>query len=602
MKKSALATLMATPKNINVTCPLITPTLGDNLVTNPSFEEGNPPTGFSAYNTPTTFEQSSLDAVTGTYSARVVASASGKGFYVNKTVVAGEFYKLSGYQKIIGGAGRIYANSVHWLPGFSVSGGSTYSKVSGICRALGTAGIIYAATLETQDSEFLCDDYSIQLITWSSSITNLGDIKRKNGSYLCSPTVLDDTLCGIIIEYLDNDNFILAYVNRVDNKAYLDKKVAGTWTNVINGAITYGDEKVLRVVVSGTDHSLFYDAVQVGTTQTIDNSGMGTSVYGWNTADGNSVGRVRTIYNTSLDIDTELYTFTDDTLSDYVVNIGIESALALDGNQLDLWYHKNDDLYYGYTTDPDLQTWTLTGEIDLSGYYYPNITKHPTNGNYYLLTSGSQDGRAGLYMFSSSDKRTWTIMNSGDPVLATSVTESDWNYLLINGYILFIEGQDTFYIFANNNTATAVCSSTLTELSFTNLTPIMPTGGEARFFTPSVYYLPTEDVLIAFGCDYNSDSSQRVIVYYNLSLDNIFDTDKWFKTKFVFEHSGTEVHTSDPIIVELSDYFNQKTLLSYNYDQYENNVEGIQPNSLRQAFCDLTLSQIFYELVRKMYP
>ena len=137
------------------------------------------------------------------------------------------------------------------------------------------------------------------------------------------------------------------------------------------------------------------------------------------------------------------HAFIDDPNSDYVVPIGIESSLIPDGNRLNLWYHHGDVMQYGYTTDPALQDWTLVPENDLTGYYYPQVTKHPTNGLYYLTTCSSKATQGDIYMFSSPDKRTWTVLNGGNPVLTHNPSAAAWNYNLYNSSFLFIA--DTIY-------------------------------------------------------------------------------------------------------------------------------------------------------------
>ena len=66
-------------------------------------------------------------------------------------------------------------------------------------------------------------------------------------------------------------NFVIAYLDGTNAK--LDKCVAGTYTNVISGAVTFGATKNLKLVKSGNNYSLYYGTpgseTQVGTTQAI---------------------------------------------------------------------------------------------------------------------------------------------------------------------------------------------------------------------------------------------------------------------------------------------------------------------------------------------
>lgn len=65
-----------------------------------------------------------------------------------------------------------------------------------------------------------------------------------------------------VIGYTDGTNCLLV------------KNVAGTWSTVITGAITYGAGKVVKVSKVGTSYSLFYNSIAVGTAQTISDAGI----------------------------------------------------------------------------------------------------------------------------------------------------------------------------------------------------------------------------------------------------------------------------------------------------------------------------------------
>ena len=93
------------------------------------------------------------------------------------------------------------------------------------------------------------------------------------------------------VAYLNATNFVLAVVDRGSNTAKLLKLIAGTWTQIISGAVTYSAAAELKVVISGTSYSLYYNTIQVGTTQTISNT-LGDGIYGFNALAGNTVGSV----------------------------------------------------------------------------------------------------------------------------------------------------------------------------------------------------------------------------------------------------------------------------------------------------------------------
>lgn len=86
-------------------------------------------------------------------------------------------------------------------------------------------------------------------------------------------------VAGICIAYVDYNNFIRAYHNGTE--ARLIKKVGGADTTLINIVTTYVANAAVRIDISGTSYSLYYNGSQVGTTQTISDSVFsGVYVYG----------------------------------------------------------------------------------------------------------------------------------------------------------------------------------------------------------------------------------------------------------------------------------------------------------------------------------
>ncbi|HSF80931.1 MAG TPA: hypothetical protein VLA49_06835 [Anaerolineales bacterium] len=143
-------------------------------------------------------------------------------------------------------------------------------------------------------TNYVLDNASLKVISFASMHVKMGNIGRKNGTYTCHPTVTDGSKAGILIEYKDANNFVLAMVDRWNGKATLLKRIAGTYTEVITGSITYGAGNELKVSVNGVDHTLYYNSVIVGSTTAISDSGLGTEVHAWNSLAGNQVGLVTT--------------------------------------------------------------------------------------------------------------------------------------------------------------------------------------------------------------------------------------------------------------------------------------------------------------------
>lgn len=291
---------------INIECPAITPTLGSELLSNGGFE--------APYNTTGTLSiangwinSNMVDGVdsaaeettivhAGTSSQRVTA-AQNKGVTSAALISLGKWYHL-GYYLYGTGAGsvavldsaatsyvRTHTNPpASWSNFFATFRGKSASdrRVSIVC---GTGGY-----------DWYNDGFSLKEIT--NMTTYLGDFPPANGTYQCTPTVEAYTCAGMYIRYLNATNFVALYIDRVTGTAKLVKCIAGTWTEVISGSITYGAEDILKCIVDGTNYSLYYNGVQVGTTQTISDT-LGTAVYGFSTYAANTVGEVTVNRNLS---------------------------------------------------------------------------------------------------------------------------------------------------------------------------------------------------------------------------------------------------------------------------------------------------------------
>lgn len=290
------------PLNAGVTSPAITPTLGAELLTNPGFEGtyDDESGGTGTANVAPSWNKQSIEANDvldkeltiihgGSASQKIVMLQANEGVTPSSVPMA----TIGWYQASVwiynnsGGGIFIEKDSGPGAEGVSETG--TWTQTVGTGRTTSINHKIYIFSISATNS--YVDDASVKAITLSSMMTQLGSLTGRDGTYTCHPTVANKSQTGMSVAYLNASNFVVAVVDRQDNTAKLLKFISGVWTQVISGAITYSAAAELKVVIAGTNYSLYYNTAQIGTTQTISDT-LGDGVYGFNALAGNTVGIV----------------------------------------------------------------------------------------------------------------------------------------------------------------------------------------------------------------------------------------------------------------------------------------------------------------------
>jgi hypothetical protein len=147
------------------------------------------------------------------------------------------------------------------------------------------------------------DDASVRFIDFASMHTLLGERPLLNGTYQCTPTVPVARQAGIVVGYADDNNYVLAYLDRFGgNRVQLVSCIGGTLTKKLGAvgvSVTYAAGAALAVMVNDTSFSVFYNGIQVGTTQTIATATLGLQVHAFASHATAEVGTVTTNPNFS---------------------------------------------------------------------------------------------------------------------------------------------------------------------------------------------------------------------------------------------------------------------------------------------------------------
>ncbi len=209
----------------------------------------------------------SADAHGGSKAQAYTASTdASKNVRQDMVLAAQSIYRASSWLKMAGGSGVLVMLFRTFI---RTSNAASYTQVKLLdWTTTGLHGIAFYANDGT--AQGLIDDASVSKLTLS---TCLGAAKQggPGGYYYIDPTVPAEEWGGLakVNSTSNPTNAILAYVNRGDGKAYLDKIASGTRTNLVNGAVAYGAGKRIAWNQVGNSVQLYYDGATVGAAQDV---------------------------------------------------------------------------------------------------------------------------------------------------------------------------------------------------------------------------------------------------------------------------------------------------------------------------------------------
>lgn len=242
--------------------PSITPTLGAELLTNGNFAAwtGDNPDAWAVAGE--VGADPMVTEVTG--AARVFSSATANSPKLSQNVlVAGSWYSVT-LTVVARASGQIQETT-------SLTGTSpTWNGVGTATKTARSTGTSFRPQGGLAPTDITIDDASVKAITLASM---LGSTQTGPTDYTAQVpvTLTAGTQCGLALNInvpSAPTSMLVAYHDGTNAK--LDQLLNGTWTSVISAAATYGAGRVLKVVKNSTSVSLYYNAVQIGTTSTIN--------------------------------------------------------------------------------------------------------------------------------------------------------------------------------------------------------------------------------------------------------------------------------------------------------------------------------------------
>ncbi len=245
-----------------------TPT-GTELVSNTGFELNT--TGWSKFGSATVLSRSSIGYHSGSYSMRVIRGQYGTYAYSNThTPSIGSWYTYSAWIKNITGSG---GNNV--TDGYSYGGNSVATSYFSrseftVQRTATDAMSLYLETTNAEGDSVLVDDCSVIRLLPTSLLATVSGNSSDFDIQVNVNTPIRYSPSGLVVSFVDTNNLVLAYCNQTN--VVLKTCVGGTWSTLINAPITYVSGAPIRVVKSGSFYSMFYNAREEGSKQTIASS------------------------------------------------------------------------------------------------------------------------------------------------------------------------------------------------------------------------------------------------------------------------------------------------------------------------------------------
>ncbi len=269
-----------------------TPTLGAEIAVDANME-GLDTSAWTATNA--TLAKDTAAPHGGLRDLKITATANGGNATQALTLTVGTWYGAASWGKATSGDSfRAYIDdTVTWAGAFNpgTGTGTAYAQNLGTFRAV-NVGHQWRLVSQTNTDIVWFDDLILKPLTLSSLFASI-PFSSADVTIQVAVTRVAGCQTGVVLN-LDNPanpaNFVIGYLDGAGN-CNLDKCVAGTYTNVITGAVSYSAGQLVKVVKTGTTYKLYYNGTQVDTDKTISGAGVVSNRYHgmFSTNSGNSL-------------------------------------------------------------------------------------------------------------------------------------------------------------------------------------------------------------------------------------------------------------------------------------------------------------------------
>ena len=231
---------------------VITPSLGSELIVNGGFD------------TDSNWTKETGWAIS---AGKASITATTNSAIFQNVLTVNRWYQTTFSLDSVSSSGLAIRHGSSYSPFYTTSGTKTYiSRATALTRS----GL---ETATTSTPSATIDNYSSKELELNSLFSTLNS---SLANVVVSANLSVSTGHSGLVINLDSasspNNFVIAYRDGANIK--LEKYVAGTYTALINTAVTYVAGATLRVEKDGTTYKVFYNGTQVGTDQTITDAGI----------------------------------------------------------------------------------------------------------------------------------------------------------------------------------------------------------------------------------------------------------------------------------------------------------------------------------------